>query len=95
MTVAGAGCVTPASCTATRSPSPATRSTPSGWNVDDVLDVQASLFRPGENYLFMDMLRDQRGFMWADCVTRDGEPVGVGETTCTTPDRRLGRGGPG
>jgi vanillate/3-O-methylgallate O-demethylase len=47
------------------------------WNADDVLDVQASLFRPGENYLFMDMPRDQRAFMWADCVTRDGEPVGV------------------
>ncbi|MER7606175.1 hypothetical protein [Nocardioides sp. NPDC127503] len=47
------------------------------WNADDVLDVQASLFRQGENYPFMDMPRDQRGFMWADRVTRDGELVGV------------------
>ncbi|WP_409464377.1 hypothetical protein [Amycolatopsis sp. GA6-003] len=47
------------------------------WNPEDVLDVQASLFRPGENYLFMDMPRDQRGFMWADRVTRGGELVGV------------------
>jgi len=47
------------------------------WNAEDVLDVQASLFRPGENYPFMDMPRDQRGFMWADRVTRDGELVGV------------------
>src|SRR3954447_3669066 len=47
------------------------------WNAEDVLDVQASLFRPGDNYPFMDMPRDQRGFMWADKVTRDGELVGV------------------
>ncbi|MGD6741892.1 aminomethyl transferase family protein [Streptomyces sp. BH106] len=47
------------------------------WNADDVLDVQASLFRPGENYPFMDMPRDQRGFMWADKVTVDGKFVGV------------------
>src|SRR3954451_19716451 len=47
------------------------------WNADDVQDVYASLFRPGENYDFMEMPRDQRGFMWADRVTLDGQPVGV------------------
>lgn len=47
------------------------------WNADDVQDVFASLFRPGQNYPFMDMPRDQRGFMWADKVTQDGTIVGV------------------
>jgi vanillate/3-O-methylgallate O-demethylase len=48
------------------------------WNADDVTDVFASLFRKNEkNYTFMDMPRDQRGFMWADRVEVDGELVGV------------------
>ncbi|MFC5949008.1 glycine cleavage T C-terminal barrel domain-containing protein [Pseudonocardia lutea] len=47
------------------------------WNADDVVDVFSSLFRPGEHYPFMDMPRDQRGFMWADKVTAGGELVGV------------------
>jgi vanillate/3-O-methylgallate O-demethylase len=48
------------------------------WHADDVADVYASLFRPGQNYPFMDMPRDQRGFMWADCVTdQNGRLVGV------------------
>lgn len=47
------------------------------WNADDVQDVYNSLFRPGENYDYMEMPRDQRGFMWADRVTSNGEPVGV------------------
>ncbi|MBQ9054199.1 hypothetical protein [Rhodococcus sp. (in: high G+C Gram-positive bacteria)] len=47
------------------------------WNSADVLDVQASLFGKGEHYPFMDMPRDQRGFMWADKVTIDGKLVGV------------------
>lgn len=47
------------------------------WNAEDVLDVHASLFRPGENYTYMEMPRDQRGFMWADRVMRNGELVGV------------------
>ncbi|MFG2969396.1 MULTISPECIES: glycine cleavage T C-terminal barrel domain-containing protein [unclassified Streptomyces] len=47
------------------------------WNAEDVLDVQASLFRPGPHYPFMDMPRDQRGFMWADKVTAGDELVGV------------------
>jgi vanillate/3-O-methylgallate O-demethylase len=47
------------------------------WNSDDVQDVYGSLFRPGENYDYMEMPRDQRGFMWADRVTSGGQPVGV------------------
>ncbi|HAS32274.1 MAG TPA: glycine cleavage system protein T [Microbacterium sp.] len=48
------------------------------WNADDVTDVYASLFRKGEpNYTFMDMPRDQRGFMWADRVEVNGKLVGV------------------
>jgi vanillate/3-O-methylgallate O-demethylase len=47
------------------------------WNSDDVVDVYASLFRTGRPYHFMDMPRDQRGFMWADKVVIDGRPVGV------------------
>lgn len=47
------------------------------WDGDDVADVQASLFRPGEHYQFMELPRDQRGFMWADRVEIDGKTVGV------------------
>jgi glycine cleavage system aminomethyltransferase T len=47
------------------------------WNSDDVLDIHASLFRPGPNYTFMDMPRDQRGYVWADRVERNGSEVGV------------------
>jgi glycine cleavage system aminomethyltransferase T len=47
------------------------------WDAEDVQDVYASLFRPGEDYEYMDMPRDQRGFMWADRVSLDGATVGV------------------
>ncbi|WP_220187138.1 hypothetical protein [Pseudonocardia pini] len=47
------------------------------WDAEDVQDVFASLFRPGANYPFMDMPRDQRGFMWADKVTAGGDPEAV------------------
>ncbi len=47
------------------------------WNTDDVLDVVASIFRPGRHYTYMEIPRDQRGFMWADRVEVDGRPVGV------------------
>ncbi len=47
------------------------------WNADDVVDVYASLFRSGAPYHFMDMPRDQRGFMWADKVLLGEELVGV------------------
>ncbi|MFF0501839.1 glycine cleavage T C-terminal barrel domain-containing protein [Nocardia aobensis] len=43
------------------------------WNAEDVQDVYASLFRQGTNYPFMEMPRDQRGFMWADKVTRSAD----------------------
>ncbi len=47
------------------------------WNVDDVVDVYASLFRAGKPYHYMDMPRDQRGFMYADKVIKGGKIVGV------------------
>jgi vanillate/3-O-methylgallate O-demethylase len=48
------------------------------WNSDDVTDVFASLFdRDRPNSTYMEMPRDQRGFMWADRVQRDGQLVGV------------------
>jgi len=47
------------------------------WNADDVIAVYASLFHQGKPYHFMEMPRDQRGFMWADQVTRNGKLVGV------------------
>jgi vanillate/3-O-methylgallate O-demethylase len=47
------------------------------WNAEDVADVYASLFREGPSYDFMEMPRDQRGFMYADKVLRDGQIVGV------------------
>lgn len=47
------------------------------WNAEDVIDVHASLFRPGPAYTFMEMPRDQRGFMWADKITHNGAVVGV------------------
>ncbi|KMS58231.1 aminomethyltransferase family protein [Sphingobium cupriresistens] len=47
------------------------------WNADDVVDIYASLFRSGEPYHFMEMPRDQRGFMYADSVRIGDESVGV------------------
>ncbi|HEY2651905.1 MAG TPA: hypothetical protein VGI50_08290 [Solirubrobacteraceae bacterium] len=47
------------------------------WNADDVVDVYASLFHRDEPYAFMDMPRDQRGFMWADRVMDGERLVGV------------------
>ena len=47
------------------------------WNADDVIEVYASLFRKGDPYHFMDMPRDQRGFMYADKVLKDGKAIGV------------------
>jgi vanillate/3-O-methylgallate O-demethylase len=46
------------------------------WDADDVSDVFASLFR-GETYHFMEMPRDQRGFMYMDKVLRNGHAVGI------------------
>ena len=47
------------------------------WNADDVVEVYASLFRRDAPYHFMEMPRDQRGFMYADKVLSDGKLVGV------------------
>jgi glycine cleavage system aminomethyltransferase T len=47
------------------------------WNADDVVDVFASLFRQGKPYHYMEIPRDQRGFMYADKVLKDGKLVGV------------------
>lgn len=47
------------------------------WNSEDVVDIYASLFREGQPFHFMEMPRDQRGFMYADRVTSDGRDVGV------------------
>jgi vanillate/3-O-methylgallate O-demethylase len=47
------------------------------WNADDVVEVYASLFRRGAPYHYMEMPRDQRGFMYADKVLSDGKLVGV------------------
>jgi vanillate/3-O-methylgallate O-demethylase len=47
------------------------------WNPEDVIDVYASLYRAGKPYHYMEIPRDQRGFMYADKVMRRGRPVGV------------------
>ena len=48
------------------------------WNGDDVADVYASLFSKEQTpYQFMEMPRDQRGFMYADRVLLNGKDVGV------------------
>lgn len=47
------------------------------WNAEDIADVNASLYREGPSYDFMEMPRDQRGFMYADKVLKDGKLVGV------------------
>lgn len=47
------------------------------WDADDVLEVYASLFRHGETYPFMELPRDQRGYMWADKVTCGADIVGT------------------
>jgi vanillate/3-O-methylgallate O-demethylase len=47
------------------------------WNADDVTDVYASLFRQDMPYDFMELPRDQRGFMYADQVLKNGKLVGI------------------
>lgn len=47
------------------------------WNPQDVVDVYASQFRQEQPYDYMEMPRDQRGFMYADKVVKNGKPVGV------------------
>jgi vanillate/3-O-methylgallate O-demethylase len=48
------------------------------WNGDDVAAVYASLFQKELTpFQYMEMPRDQRGFMYADRVLRNGRDVGV------------------
>jgi vanillate/3-O-methylgallate O-demethylase len=47
------------------------------WNPEDVIEVYASLYGAEKPYHYMEIPRDQRGFMYADKVTRRGRPVGV------------------
>lgn len=47
------------------------------WDAEDVLDVYRSLFHQGQNFSWMEWPRDQRGFMYADRVTKAGRDVGV------------------
>jgi vanillate/3-O-methylgallate O-demethylase len=46
------------------------------WSSEDVADVYASLFRQ-KPYDFMELPRDQRGFMYMDKVLKDGKIVGI------------------
>ena len=47
------------------------------WNADDVVDVYASLYRAGKPFHYMEIPRDQRGFMYADKVIGKDKLVGV------------------
>ena len=47
------------------------------WNPEDVIDVYASMFGDDQPYDYMDMPRNNRGFMYADRVTKGGSLVGV------------------
>jgi len=47
------------------------------WNAAYVVAVYASLFRQGEPYHYMEIPRDQRGFMYVDKVLKDDKLVGV------------------
>jgi glycine cleavage system aminomethyltransferase T len=54
------------------------------WNTEDVLDIYASLFRPGPDYTTLELPTHPhlRGFhAHADHVLRDGKPVGVSSGT--------------
>ena len=47
------------------------------WNPEDVVDVYASLYRAGKPFHYMEIPRDQRGFMYADRVIGNDQLVGV------------------
>lgn len=47
------------------------------WNPEDIIEVYASMYRDGDPYDYMDMPRNNRGFMYADQVTKAGALVGV------------------
>ena len=47
------------------------------WNADDVVDVYASPYRAGKPFHYMEIPRDQRGFMYADKVVGNDKSIGV------------------
>ena len=47
------------------------------YNKEDLLDIYASLFEPGEPYSFMDMPTEQRVITHQNRVLRDGRDVGI------------------
>jgi len=47
------------------------------WNPDDVVEVYASLFKEEQPFDFMEMPRDQRGFMYCDKVMNGDTLVGT------------------
>ncbi|NPV37627.1 MAG: aminomethyl transferase family protein [Bacteroidales bacterium] len=48
------------------------------WNAEDVIDVYASLFKKGDHYDYMEMPRDQRGFVYFDkVIDKEGKLVGI------------------
>ena len=47
------------------------------WNADDLVDVYASPYRAGKPFPYMEIPRDQRGFMNADKVVGDDKSIGV------------------
>jgi vanillate/3-O-methylgallate O-demethylase len=47
------------------------------WNVEDVVDVYASMFKKGDHYDFIEFPRYQRGGMYVDKVLKNGKLVGT------------------
>jgi vanillate/3-O-methylgallate O-demethylase len=61
------------------------------WNPEDVIEVYASLYGAEKPYHYMEIPRDQRGFMNADKVTRRGRSVGVATRAATATFARCYR----
>lgn len=49
------------------------------WNPEDIADIQASMFQPGEHYMFIEFPTAPQAPAGghADLVTKDGRPVGI------------------
>ncbi|MGA2109354.1 MAG: aminomethyl transferase family protein [Syntrophorhabdales bacterium] len=47
------------------------------FNAEDVIDIYASLFTPGQEYDFMDIPLPSRWILWHDQVLKDGKPAGI------------------
>jgi vanillate/3-O-methylgallate O-demethylase len=52
------------------------------WNKEDVLDVQASLYRDGDAYEYMEMPRNLLGTMWCSRVMKGDRMVGIATSRC-------------